>query len=254
MHPFMGYDDDGEFQTYDYFKRWYWGVMAYNSPAQGCGFWYDFLVDTEDQGWCGIPDVSFTQFDKDNYSRGVAVYLIKTAKINIYNSMINLERTGQDLNKLPEATKNTISKIELLLDEADSKLKGNDLMSDDGAIQTALKAAILSSKLAEKHNVSYNIEKDTPAKLNIPIWIKSVAKEWGNDAISSSEFLNAIEFLIKQKILIIQDVPISQTTTGSPVPEWIKINAKWWADGSINDSTFVEGIQFLIKTGIIKVN
>ncbi|MDA1346636.1 MAG: hypothetical protein O3C48_05405 [Crenarchaeota archaeon] len=253
MHPFMGFDDDGEFKTYDYFKKWYWGVMGYNEPINGCGLWYDILVDTEDQGECGIPNVFFTQWDKDNYSRGVAVYLIKTAKINIYNSMIDLERNGQDLNKLPETTKNTVSKIESLLDEADSKLKGNDLISNDGAIKTALEAAILSSKLAKIQNVSYNTEPETPVKPNIPSWVKNNAEWWANDAISQSEFLQAIEFLIKQKILIIPDITTSQTT-GTSVPEWIKNNARWWADGSIDDSSFISGIQFLIKNGIIRVS
>ena len=254
MHPFMGFDDGGEFKTYEYFEKWYWGVMAYNQPAQGCGFWYRFLVDTDDQGWCGIADTFFTQFDKDNYSRGVAVYLIKTAQTNLYNSMIVLERDGKDLNKLPEETKNTISKIELLLDQADSKLKGNDLISENGAIQTALEAAIISSELAEEQGVSYDVEKTSPVKLDIPPWIKNNAGWWANDAITQNEFLETIGFLIKQKILVIPDIPTSQTTSSLPVPEWVKNNAGWWADGLIGDEDFVQGIQFLIKEGLIKIS
>lgn len=254
MHPFMGYDDDGEFKSYDYFEKWYWGVMAYNEPAQGCGAWYDYLVDTEDNRGCGIADVFFTQFDKDNYSRGVTVYLIKTAKINIYNSMIVMEKNGQDLDNLPIITKSTISKIEKLLDQADTKLKENDLLSENGAIQTALEAAILSSELAQNQNVSYNIGDKSPVKLHIPEWVKSNAEWWANDAISQNEFIKTIEFLIKQKILIIPDLASSESATeSSSVPEWVKNNAAWWAAGEIDDEAFVAGIQFLIKQGVIKV-
>jgi len=254
MHPFMGYDDTGEFKTYDYFEKWYWSVMGYNEPFQGCGTWYRYLVDVDDEGWCGIADTFFTEFDKDNYSRGVAVYLIKTAKINLYNSMIEIERNGGDLNKLESPTKKTISEIESLLDQSDSKLKGNDLLSDNGAIQTALKAAILSSEFAEKQGVSYVTEEKPLETLEIPQWIKNNAGWWANDAISQTEFLKTIEFLIKQKILIIHDIATTETTSSAPVPEWIKNNAGWWADGQINDESFVNGIQYLIKEGIIKVN
>lgn len=255
MHPFMGYDDKGEFKTFDYFEKWYWGVMGYNEPFQGCGIWYDYMVDSGDSRGCGIADVFFTQFDKDNYSRGVAVYLIKAAKINLYNSMIAMEKDGQDLNDLPTTTKKTISKIELLLDETDSKVKGNDLLSENGAIQTALEAAVLSSELAQKQNVSYDTGVKTSVKLQIPDWVKSNAEWWADDAISQTEFLKTIEFLIKQKILVIPDIATSETEVStSTVPEWVKNNAAWWADGQIDDEAFVSGIQFLIKQGVININ
>ena len=253
MHPFMGYDDEGEFKIYDYFEKWYWGVMGYNEPTQGCGLWYDYFVNTDDSRGCGIADVFFTQFDKDNYSRGVAVYLIKTAKINLYNSMIEIERNGEDLNKLDVSTKKTISEIESLLDQSDLKLKGNDLISENGAIQTALKAAILSSEFAEKQGVSYVTDEKSATTLEIPEWIKTNAGWWANDTISQTEFLKTIEFLIKQKIIIIPDIVTSGATSSAPVPEWIKNNAGWWADGQIDDESFVNGIQYLIKEGIIGV-
>ncbi len=253
MHPFMGYDDDGEFKTFDYFQKWYWGVMGYNQPPQGCGLWYDFLVDVEDVRGCGIADTFFTQFDKDNYSRGVTVSLIKTAKINIYNSMIEMEREGTDLNNLPTTTKNTISKIESLLAQADSKLKGNDLISENGAIQTALEAAILSSELAEKENVSYNAATVSTVKLEIPNWVKDNAGWWAADAISQSDFVNAIQYLIKQKIIVIPDLEESGESTGDSIPGWVKNNAEWWANGQVSDNEFVNAIQFLVKEGIIRV-
>lgn len=253
MHPFMAYTDEGEFKTYDYFKKWYWGVMGYNQPVQGCGYWYDLLVKGDDT--CGIADTFFTKFDRDNYSRGLAVSLIKTAKINIYNSMLELERGGQDLNNLPQETKSTLSQINSFLNKAESKLKANDLDSQNGAIKNALDGAILSSQLAEKSNVSYEIKEKPKIKLSIPSWIKSNAEWWSNDAITTSEFLKAIEFLINQRILIIPDITKSELqSTSTGVPVWVKNNAKWWATGAIGDSDFVSGIQYLINQGIIQVD
>ncbi len=255
MHPFMGYDNSGEFKTFDYFKKWYWGVMGYNQPIQGCGAWYDYLVEYEDVRGCGIADTFFTQFDKDNYSRGVALYLIKTAKINVYNSMIMMEKDGKDINNLPISTKNSLTKIESLVNQAKSKLSDNELYSDNGAIQTALEAAIISSKLTQKENVSYVEVENSSIKLEIPEWVKNNARWWGNDAISQTEFLKTIEYLIKQKILLIPDLASSQTESSTTmVPEWVKNNARWWASGEIDDEAFVSGIQFLIKQGIINVN
>ena len=182
------------------------------------------------------------------------MYLIKTAKINVYNSMIMMEKSGQDLNDLSLSTKNSISKIESLVNQAKSKLKNNDLQSENGAIQTALKAAILSSELAQRENVSYTDEDNTPIKLDIPVWVKNNAAWWANDAITQTEFMQTLEYLIKQKILIIPDLATSESSTEtSTVPEWIKNNAAWWASGEIDDEAFVAGIQFLIKQGVITV-
>jgi len=258
MHPFMGYTDEGKFVTQDYFKKWYWGVMGYNEPVQGCGQWYSWAVNVgliPEKHTCGIADTFFTEFDRDNYSRGVTVNLIKTMHINIYNSMLELERDGQDLNNLPQETKNTISKINSFLNKAESKLKANDLNSPDGAIKNALDGAILSSQLAEKSNVSYEVQDKSKIKLNIPSWIKDSAKWWSNDATTTNEFLKSLEFLINQRILVIPDTAQSLSqSTGSGVPAWVKSNASWWANDVITDSDFVSAIQFLISQGIIQID
>jgi hypothetical protein len=259
MHSFMGYTDEGEFVTYDYFKKWYWGVMGYNSPSlYGCGYWYGWAVNVgliPEKSTCGNADTFFTQFDRDNYSRGVTVNLIKTAQINIYNSMLELERSGQDLNNLPQETKNTISKINSFLNKAESKLKANDLNSPDGSIRNALDGAILSSQLAEKSNVSYKVQDKSKIKLDIPPWIKNNAKWWSNDATTTNEFLRAIEFLINQRVLVIPDTIQSQSeSTGSGVPAWVKNNASWWANDVIADSDFISAIQYLISQGIIQID
>jgi len=84
---------------------------------------------------------------------------------------------------------------------------------------------------------------------DVPGWVKNTAGWWATDAISETEFVNAIEFLVKENII---QVNVSQTSgTSQGVPDWIKNNAGWWADGQIDDQTFVNGIEYLIKVGII---
>jgi len=87
----------------------------------------------------------------------------------------------------------------------------------------------------------------------VPEWVKNNAGWWADGQIPDSAFVQGIQFLIKDGIII---VPVSESTAQneSSIPEWIKTNAGWWADGQIPDSAFVQGIQFLIKDGIIKIN
>ena len=86
---------------------------------------------------------------------------------------------------------------------------------------------------------------------NVPDWVKNTAGWWATDAISETEFVNSIEFLIKDGII---DVSASNNSkSGEGVPDWVKNNAGWWADDEIPDSAFINGIEYLIKTGIISV-
>ena len=88
----------------------------------------------------------------------------------------------------------------------------------------------------------------------IPDWIKNNAKWWASDQIPDSAFLQGIQFLIKEGIMVIPPTVASESSGSQEVPGWIKNNASWWADGAIDDNTFVSGIQHLVKVGIIKVS
>jgi peptidoglycan/xylan/chitin deacetylase (PgdA/CDA1 family) len=93
----------------------------------------------------------------------------------------------------------------------------------------------------------------TLATLSIPEWIKNNAGWWADGKISDSEFIIGIQYMIKSKIIIIQNLPNPGLSSEASVPAWIKNNAGWWADGKISDSDFAKGIEFLVKEGIIKV-
>jgi len=89
---------------------------------------------------------------------------------------------------------------------------------------------------------------------SIPSWIKNNAGWWAEGQIPDSVFLQGIQFLIKEGILVIPPTVTSESSGSQEIPGWIKNNAEWWAAEQIDDSTFVSGIQYLVKVGIIKVS
>ena len=88
----------------------------------------------------------------------------------------------------------------------------------------------------------------------IPGWIKNNAGWWADGQIPDSAFLQGIQFLIKEGIMVIPPTETSGSSGSQEVPAWIKNNAEWWAEGQIDDNAFVSGIQYLVKVGIIKVS
>ncbi len=87
----------------------------------------------------------------------------------------------------------------------------------------------------------------------IPEWVKSNAGWWSNDQISETEFLAAIQHLIKEEIILIPPTTSDSASDSSKMPSWIKINAGWWADELIPDDAFTKGIQYLIQVNIIVI-
>ena len=85
----------------------------------------------------------------------------------------------------------------------------------------------------------------------IPDWIKNNAGWWADGAIEDDSFIQGIQFLIKENLIVVEIPETVTSTSDGSIPEWIKNNAGWWADGAIEDDSFIQGIQFLIKEGII---
>ena len=86
----------------------------------------------------------------------------------------------------------------------------------------------------------------------IPDWIKEVAAFWCDDKIDDSSFIEGIQYLIDNDIII---VPATSSGTGGSqtIPSWVKNNACWWSLNLISDDDFASGLQYLIGQGIIKV-
>ena len=102
-----------------------------------------------------------------------------------------------------------------------------------------------------KSTIPIIIDRKT-SEISIPDWIRNNALWWSEEQIDDNTFIQGIEYLIKNKIIV-----IPQTQQGSSdskeIPSWIRNNASWWAAGQIDDKTFVQGLEFLIQKGIIRV-
>jgi len=88
---------------------------------------------------------------------------------------------------------------------------------------------------------------------SIPAWIKNNAGWWAADQIDDSSFLQGIQYLIQEEIMVIPPTETSESVGSQAVPAWIKNNAGWWAADQIDDSSFLQGIQYLVQKGIIVV-
>ena len=59
------------------------------------------------------------------------------------------------------------------------------------------------------------------AEENVPNWVKNNAGWWADDLISDNEFVNALEFLIKEGIIKIDAKAASEKL--DIIPDWVKI-------------------------------
>ena len=87
----------------------------------------------------------------------------------------------------------------------------------------------------------------------IPSWVREFAKYWFNGAITDLEFANAIEFLIKEKIIVVPYDESQTNTAEIVIPKWIKASTGWWIDRIISDTEYAAAIEYLIKAGIIVI-
>ncbi|BDQ31495.1 hypothetical protein [Nitrosopumilus zosterae] len=87
----------------------------------------------------------------------------------------------------------------------------------------------------------------------VPSWIKNNAGWWSNGIVGDQEFVQSIQFLMKEKIL---NIPATKTnpSESQEIPTWVKNNAGWWSQDLISERDFVKGIEFLVNQGIITVN
>ena len=87
----------------------------------------------------------------------------------------------------------------------------------------------------------------------VPDWIKNNAGWWADGQIPDSAFIQGIQFLIKEGIMIMEIPAEIDSEDMEGVPGWVKNTAGWWAEDKIHDITFVSGIEYLISKGIIVV-
>jgi len=88
--------------------------------------------------------------------------------------------------------------------------------------------------------------------LNIPAWIKDVASFWINDEIDDDGFVQVIDYLIENKVIMVAMPEVIENPT-TDIPSWIKTNAEFWVNSQIPDAEFATGIEWLIQNGIIRI-
>ena len=87
----------------------------------------------------------------------------------------------------------------------------------------------------------------------VPLWVKNNAKWWSEGLVDDKSFVNGIQYLIENKIILIPNLSAKTQTTTNEIPVWIKNNAGWWANGEISEGDFLKGIEFLVHQGIIRI-
>ena len=93
----------------------------------------------------------------------------------------------------------------------------------------------------------------------IPDWVKSNARWWSDGTIDDATFASALEYLVREGIIAIPDIPdpgpadAAGDGSSAAIPDWVKSNARWWSDGIIDDATFAGAIEWMIANGVISL-
>jgi hypothetical protein len=210
-------------------------------------------------GYGGPPEQSsagkFTveiNFDKESYSIGELITFSgsvnkyeedRNLRISIFDSKSNLIVT----QKTPVTSDTTFSH-DITLDkkflEGEYKVKAQ--YGSSKATVEIISFVINSSEVTLEHNLS--------SDASIPEWVKNNAGWWADGQIDDDSFVQGIQFMIKEGLVIIPITEQGSSSQDNKIPEWVKNNAGWWADGQIDDDSFLQGIQFMIIEGLMKIS
>ena len=113
--------------------------------------------------------------------------------------------------------------------------------------------AIASYRGEKSNEITFNLVTEATEHSKIPPWLKNNAKWYGSGQLDEIDFILGIEYLIKNGIIKIPDLPEQTKNQETEIPDWVRKHAKWWSEDSISDDEFVIGIQFLIENGFIKI-
>ena len=133
------------------------------------------------------------------------------------------------------------------------------------AFEKIIQEKIPPTQLEEENESSETPPPQTPSKKEIPTpaivqervpsWVQTTANFWVNGDVSDREFTDGIGFLVREKIIELDEqvAPVDSEEDLDPiVPSWIKESTKWWVDDQVPEDQFLESIKWLIKNNIIK--
>lgn len=127
-------------------------------------------------------------------------------------------------------------------------IKTNKNWDSDGNYQLKLVYA-LPSKVA-KTNFEFSSNSMIESK-SVPTWIKNIGQFWCSYQINDDEFVNAIQYLIENKVIHVSSTNLSEAEQF--IPEWVKNSTCWWSENQITDIDFLSGIEYLVNKGTIRV-
>jgi len=78
-----------------------------------------------------------------------------------------------------------------------------------------------------------------PDPILVPDWIRNNAEWWATGAITDSTFISGIDFMLKNNIIMISNIPFSGNIYEDEIPDWIRNNAHWWSQNLISEDEFV---------------
>jgi len=81
--------------------------------------------------------------------------------------------------------------------------------------------------------------------VEIPSWVKDVAGFWCGSEIDNASFIEAIQYLINNDVIMIP-ATASSGSGAQEIPNWIKNNVCYWSQGLITNSVFASGLHYFI--------
>jgi len=116
---------------------------------------------------------------------------------------------------------------------------------------TKVTCSVSDSSGNKAMSASFTVSVQSP-NTEIPSWVKNIASFWCDGKIDDPSFIEGVQYLITNKIIIVP-VTSSDESDSKSIPSWIKNNACWWSKNQITDGDFAKGIEFLVKSGIVNV-
>lgn len=119
----------------------------------------------------------------------------------------------------------------------------------------------------------------------LPTWLKITAVWWGEEKISDEDFLNSLQYLVENKLLVIPTAEISKPSCGPGlvldeitdeciihdksdtdgifidtideqqkiVVSWIKVTTLWWGQDKLSDQDFINALQYLVENNVLRL-
>ena len=190
--------------------------------------------------------------DKESYTLGETITF--SGNVNKYDEDRNLRISIFDSNNNFISTKKTPVNIDGTFSHT---ITLNEKFSDGKYIVKAQYGSSQATVKKMSFVISSNdtsMEQKLPSTAKVPDWIKFTSGVWVDGNSSDNEFINAIQFLIADKIIVLPPTAQGSDMASNEIPSWIKFTTGVWVDGNSSDSEFISALQFLIKEGIMKIS